>query len=62
MSTITELQADHEEVCRAAAEKRPINPEVSRRVRARADAVRAELRRRNIPEVAVALIREAREE
>jgi hypothetical protein len=62
MSTTTEVQADLEEVCRAAAEKRHVDPEVARRVHARAEAAREELRKRGLTDVAVSLIREAREE
>jgi hypothetical protein len=61
MAATTE-NADLEEVCRAAAERRLVDPEVSRRVRARANAVREELRKRGRTDVAVSLIREARDE
>ena len=61
MATTTE-NADLEEVCRAAAERRRVDPEVSRRVRERANAVREELRKRGMTDVAVSLIREARDE
>lgn len=61
MATAIET-ADLEEVCRAAIEKRPIDPEVSLRVRSRANAVREELRKRGATDVAVSLIREARDE
>jgi hypothetical protein len=62
MSTTTELQADHEEVSRALAEKRPVDPEVAKRVHARAADARERLRKRGMTDVAVSLIREAREE
>jgi hypothetical protein len=62
MSTTTELQADHEEVARALAEKRPVDSEVLKRVRARAAAAREELRKRGMTDVASALVREGREE
>jgi len=61
VATATEI-ADLEEVCRAAAERRPVDPEVSQRVRERADAVRKELRKRGMTDVAVSLIREVRDE
>lgn len=62
MSTTTELQADHEEVAKALAERRPVAADVATRVRARASEARERLRQRGITDVAVALIREAREE
>jgi hypothetical protein len=62
MATATE-QADHEEIVRAAAERRPVDPEVSKRVRERAEKIREEiLRTHGVLNVAVDLIREAREE
>jgi hypothetical protein len=62
MATATE-QSDHEEIVRAAAERRRVDPEVSKRVRERAEKVREEiLRTHGILNVAVDLIREAREE
>ena len=63
MSTTTELQADREEVWRAIVEKRPVDPEVAKRVHARAEMVRARIiKERGILDVAVDLIREARDE
>jgi len=62
MSTTTELQADHDEVSRALVEKRPVDPDVAKRVHARAAEARERLRRRGVTNVAVSLIREAREE
>jgi predicted anti-sigma-YlaC factor YlaD len=62
MATATE-QADHEEIVRAAAESRPVDPEVSKRVRERAEKIREEiLRTHGVLNVAVDLIREARDE
>ena len=62
MATATE-QADHEEIARAAAERRPVDPEVSKRVRERAEKIREEiLRTHGVLNVAVDLIREVREE
>jgi hypothetical protein len=62
MATTTELQADHEEVTRALVEKRPVDADVARRVHQRATAARERLRRRGVTDVAVSLVREAREE
>jgi len=62
MATTTELQSDHEEVSRALAEKRPVDPDVAKRVHQRAAAARERLRLRGMTDVAVSLIREARDE
>ncbi|HEX3872314.1 MAG TPA: hypothetical protein VHV77_17835 [Pirellulales bacterium] len=63
MSTTTELQADHEEVARARAAKRPVNPEVAKRVHERAERIRERLfREHGLLNVAVELIRETRDE
>lgn len=60
MATTTE-NADHEEVARAAAERRPVDPEVSRRVRERADKMRKEiLRTQGVQNIGVDIIREIR--
>ena len=62
MATTTEI-ADHEEVVRAAAERRPVDPEVSKRVRERAERIREELRQKyGTMNVAVDLIRECRDQ
>lgn len=62
MSTATE-QSDHEEIVRAAAERRPIDPEVSKRVRERAERIREELRQKyGTLDVAIDLIREFRDQ
>lgn len=61
MATTLET-ADHEEVSRALVEKRPVDPDVAKRVHARAAEARERLRKRGMTNVAVALIREAREE
>lgn len=60
MSTTTE-KSDLQEICLALAEKRPIDPEVSRRVEERANKVRAEIARRGVTNIAVELIREVRD-
>lgn len=61
MATATEL-ADLEEVLRAARERRPADPEIVRRVEERASKVKEEIRRRGITDLAVPLIRQARDE
>jgi len=62
MATTTEV-ADHEEVARAGAERRPVDLEVSKRVRERAARIREEIvRSHGMLDVAVELIREARDE
>lgn len=61
MATAIE-SADLDEVCRAAFEKRPVDPAVAKRVRERADAVRKELKQAAPTDIAVSLIREARDE
>lgn len=60
MATTVE-NTDLEEVVRAAYERRPVAPEVARRVRERAEAVKAEIRRGPVTDLAVPLIRESRE-
>jgi hypothetical protein len=58
MSTTNEIRADLEAVCRALAEKRPVDPHVAKRVRERS----AELRREFDSELSVELIRSIRKE
>jgi hypothetical protein len=53
------MTTDLEEVLRAAAEKRPVDPDVAKRVHARSAEARRKLPETN---VAVSLIREARED
>jgi hypothetical protein len=63
MSTITELRADHEEVARARAEKRPVDPKVAKRVHERAERIRERLyKQHGLLTVAVGLVRETRDE
>jgi len=62
MSIAPDLHADHEEVCRAAVEKRAVDPAVSKRVRERAAAARERIRKNGMTNVAVSLIRDARDE
>ena len=61
MATTTE-NADLEAICLALAARQPVDPDVSRRVEERADKVRAEIARRGVTNVAVDLIRAARED
>ena len=61
MATATE-QADHEEVARAAAEGRLVDPEVARRVRERANKMREEiLRTHGVQDIGVDIIRQIRD-
>jgi len=61
MATTTE-QSDHEEVARAAAERRPVDPEVARRVRERADRMRREIIRTcGVQNSGVEIIRQIRD-
>jgi hypothetical protein len=63
MSTITDLQADHEEVERARTEKRPVDSAVAKRVHERAEKIRERLRKEHgLLNVAVELIRQSRDE
>lgn len=62
MATTTELQFDHEEVSKALAEKRPVDPGVAKRGHERAATARERIRQRGMTDVAVSLIREARDE
>ncbi|HEY5312754.1 MAG TPA: hypothetical protein VIK18_09550 [Pirellulales bacterium] len=61
MATATEL-ADLEEVLRSAHDGRPAAPDVVRRVEEWASKVKEETRRRGITDLAVPLIRQARDE
>lgn len=59
----TDAQADLEAICKAIAEKKPIDPAVAARVEERAKKARAELlQTHGITNMAVDLVREAREE
>jgi hypothetical protein len=61
--TITEQQADEEAVNEHVLTGKPLNPEVYRRVRARAEKITAELRRKyGDMNISADLIREARDE
>jgi len=62
MATAIDIQADREELYRAIREKRRPDPDVARRVRERAEAVKEDIRKSGITDLAVPLIREAREE
>ena len=62
MSTTTELQADREELYRAAREHRRPDPEVARRVHERAEKAREEMRRRfGLQNIGTDIIREFRD-
>jgi hypothetical protein len=59
----TDAQADLEAICKAIVEKKPIDPAVSARVEERGKKARAELlRTHGITNIAVDLVREARDE
>jgi hypothetical protein len=59
----TDAQADLEAICKAIAEKKPIDPAITRRVRERSRQAREELLRlHGVRDIAVELVREAREE
>jgi hypothetical protein len=61
--TITEQQADEEEVNEHVLTGKPLDPEVYRRVRARAEKITAELRRKyGDLSISADLIRQARDE
>jgi hypothetical protein len=61
--TLTEQQADEEAVNEHVLTGKPLDPEVYRRVRARADKITAELRRKHGEmNIAADLIREVRDE
>jgi hypothetical protein len=55
-------QSDHEEVARAASDRRPVDPDVARRIRERARKMREEiLRIHGVQNIGVELIRELRD-
>ena len=58
----TQDEADHQALMDHAFKGKPLDPEVSRRVRERADGIREQLRARGVTVSAVDLIRESREE
>ncbi|HVC92953.1 MAG TPA: hypothetical protein VND64_04645 [Pirellulales bacterium] len=59
--TSTAVMDDLKEVCAALAARRPVDSVVVRRVQERAETVKQEIRRKGVTNVAVDLIREARE-
>ncbi len=61
MATTVE-SADLEAICLALAEKRAVDPAVSKRIEERANLVREEIAKRGVTDIAVDLIREARED
>lgn len=54
--------ADNQAVMEHVVSKRPIDPDVVRRVHERAEKVKAKIRKRGITNIAVELIREARDQ
>jgi hypothetical protein len=60
--TSTVVMDDLKEVCAALAARRPVDPVVARQVQERAETVKQEIRRKGMTNVAVDLIRQAREQ
>ncbi|MGH7136450.1 MAG: hypothetical protein ACREHD_11975 [Pirellulales bacterium] len=58
----TDVMSDLEAVCAALAERRPVDPVLARRIQERAEKVKEEIRRRGVTDMAVALVREIRDE
>jgi hypothetical protein len=59
----SDVMADMQAVAEAVASRRPVDPDVARRVRERSERVQEELRQRyGVREIAVDLIRQGREE
>ena len=58
----TREETDHQHVFEHAFKGKPLDPEVARRVHARAEKVREEMRAEGVKIDAVELIRESREE
>ena len=59
---LTQEEADHRHVLDHAFKGKPLDPDVSQRVRARADKIREDLRARGVQIDTLELLREAREE
>lgn len=59
---IPQATQDLESLCASAAAGQAVDPVVARRVQERAAKVREELRKKGLTDVAVALIREVRDE
>ncbi len=59
ISPVPDIKADLEAICESVAARRPVDPDVAKRVRERAEAVRAGLKPMT---VAVDLLREIRDE
>lgn len=59
--SISDSKADLEALCGAVASGAAVDPDVLRRVRERAEEVRAELAARGPTDIAVELVRESRE-
>lgn len=63
MSTTSDITADLEAVRAAIAAGRPVDPEIKKRVHARAEKIREEiLKKHGVLNVAVDLVRESRDE
>lgn len=58
----TDVMNDLEAVCAALAQRRPVDPDVATRIHERAEKIKEEIRRRGVTNVAVALVRESRDE
>lgn len=59
---LTQEESDHRHMIEHVFKGKPLDPEVSQRVRERADKIREELQARGVTIDAVELIRESREE
>ncbi len=60
--SLSQEAADAQAVIEHAFKRKPLDPEVSKRIHARADVIREELRQKETTNIAVDLIREARDE
>lgn len=60
--SLTQEESDHRHMLDHAFKGKPLDPEVSRRVRERADKIREDLAARGVKIDTVELIRESREE
>jgi hypothetical protein len=58
----TQEAADTQALLDHVFKRKPVDPEVSKRVRARAEKVRQELRNKGVTDFAVDLLRESRDE
>lgn len=58
----TDVMSDLVAVCAALAQRRPVDRSVALRIHERAEQVKEDLRRKGVTDVAVALVRESRDE